>query len=241
MKAYSIILCVSLILGVYPLVGQDGNSNEEVDQNQNVPEGLMVGDMAPDFTVRDIYGQNISLKQALRDGPLILVFYKGSWEGEDMQYLFTLNDSLSSFDETGAQVVALSMEQDSYTKKINSKKQINFKLAQDLNGKVAKSYDVLFKVDESFCRQLMQKGNINLQERYDAEQVAMSAPAIFVISKHGKIMFSHFDFDSGNRPFISELVDVLSSHGPQRSEQPLLEETGGEPVKKSRKKKKGRN
>jgi peroxiredoxin len=237
MKAYSILLCVALILGVSPLAGQDGTTSEEVDQNQHIPEGLMEGEMAPDFTVRDIYGQNISLKQSLRKGPLVLVFYKGSWEGEDMQYLFNLNDSLASFDEAEAQVVALSMEQVAYTKKINSKKQINYALAEDIDGKVAKIYDVLFNVDEEFCRQLMQKGNINLQERYDAEIVTMSAPAIFVISKQGKIMFSHFDFDSGSRPFVSELVDILASHGPQRSEQPMLEETGGEPVKNSRKKK----
>jgi hypothetical protein len=40
---------------------------------------LKVGDMAPDFTLRNSDGQDISLNQLLSKGPVILSFYRGRW------------------------------------------------------------------------------------------------------------------------------------------------------------------
>ena len=43
------------------------------------PEGLKVGDIAPAFAAKDQDGRLISLKEALRRGPVVLLFYRGQW------------------------------------------------------------------------------------------------------------------------------------------------------------------
>ena len=43
------------------------------------PTGLKVGDKAPDFTVVDQNGKEVSLSEALEEGKVILTFYRGAW------------------------------------------------------------------------------------------------------------------------------------------------------------------
>ena len=38
-----------------------------------------VGDIAPDFTLADQSGQKVTLSDARRTGPVVLVFYRGYW------------------------------------------------------------------------------------------------------------------------------------------------------------------
>ena len=40
---------------------------------------VKVGDNAPDFTLRNTAGQEVSLSQLLLKGPVILSFYRGRW------------------------------------------------------------------------------------------------------------------------------------------------------------------
>jgi cytochrome oxidase Cu insertion factor (SCO1/SenC/PrrC family) len=41
-------------------------------------EAIKVGDTAPDFTLSDNFGKKITLSEAVKDAPVVLVFYRGS-------------------------------------------------------------------------------------------------------------------------------------------------------------------
>jgi len=38
-----------------------------------------VGDIAPDFSLRDYQGRSVSLSESLSQGPVVLGFYRGGW------------------------------------------------------------------------------------------------------------------------------------------------------------------
>ena len=42
-------------------------------------EAIKVGDTAPDFTLSDNSGIQITLSEAVKDAPVVLVFYRGYW------------------------------------------------------------------------------------------------------------------------------------------------------------------
>ncbi len=44
-----------------------------------VGRAVKVGDKAPDFTLKNTDGQEISLSQLLSKGPVVLGFYRGRW------------------------------------------------------------------------------------------------------------------------------------------------------------------
>src|SRR5262245_50362172 len=80
---------------------------------QEKPEGLFINSKAPDFKGVDQSGTELNLKDLRKLGPVVLVFYRGYWCPYCSKYLKTLEDSLQLVKEKGAQVVAITMEQDS--------------------------------------------------------------------------------------------------------------------------------
>jgi cytochrome oxidase Cu insertion factor (SCO1/SenC/PrrC family) len=40
---------------------------------------VKIGDKAPDFTLKDTQGREVSLSTLLGDGPVVLTFYRGIW------------------------------------------------------------------------------------------------------------------------------------------------------------------
>jgi peroxiredoxin len=42
-------------------------------------KGLVVGDKAPDFTLPNATGNQVSLSELLKKGPVVLKFYRGEW------------------------------------------------------------------------------------------------------------------------------------------------------------------
>ena len=52
--------------------------NETLTQSGEVP-GLNIGEKAPNFSLQNQYNQNVTLKDNLQNGPVILSFYRGEW------------------------------------------------------------------------------------------------------------------------------------------------------------------
>ena len=46
---------------------------------QTYPAGLNVNDLAPGFTATDQKGEKINLKKQLKNGNVVLIFYRGQW------------------------------------------------------------------------------------------------------------------------------------------------------------------
>ena len=41
--------------------------------------GLRAGDSAPDFTLFNAFGRRVKLSDQLKEGPVVLAFYRGAW------------------------------------------------------------------------------------------------------------------------------------------------------------------
>ena len=46
---------------------------------QTQPHGINVNDKAPGFIAKDQNGKKVSLKNELKNGPVVVVFYRGQW------------------------------------------------------------------------------------------------------------------------------------------------------------------
>lgn len=52
---------------------------DELNQNNVLEKALKVGDKAPEFALPNPYGQIVSAKGLLKQGPLVVLFYRGKW------------------------------------------------------------------------------------------------------------------------------------------------------------------
>ena len=68
-----------------------------------------VGDTAPDFTLKDQNGNDVTLS-SFRGQPVVIVFYPFTFTGVCQGELCEIRDDPSAFERTGAQVLAISCD-----------------------------------------------------------------------------------------------------------------------------------
>jgi peroxiredoxin Q/BCP len=109
----------------------------------------LVGKPAPDFTLVASDGSNVTLKDLLAKGPVVLAFYYGYYCDHCVAQLYAINQDLAYFKELGATVVALSADRPEETRaKFAEYKDkggaFAFPVLSDPENKIAERYDCFF-------------------------------------------------------------------------------------------------
>lgn len=169
---------------------------------------LQLGSVVPDFTGFNQKGKSITLYNELKNGPVVLVFYRGHWSSECMDFLMNLQDSSDVIKEKKAQVIGVTPESAKAMQKTLAKSKAKFNLVSDLNAEIMKKYDVELKADPHFVNQLKTKGT-DLKEVNETNGHYLPVPAVFVIGKNKKINYVFFEADYSKRPNISDFIEMI--------------------------------
>jgi mycoredoxin-dependent peroxiredoxin len=108
---------------------------------------LSVGDTAPDFTLKNQHGQEISLS-ALRGNPVAIVFFPFAFSGICTGELCEIRDNLSVFADDSVRVLAISCDHFFSNRAFADRDGYTFDLLSDFwpHGAVSQAYGVF---DES--------------------------------------------------------------------------------------------
>lgn len=172
------------------------------------PKGLNLQDKAPDFTGKDQYGKTISLTDELKKGPVVLVFYRGQWCPYCNRQLKQLEDSLSLIKEKGASLLTITPEKPENIQKTIAKTKTSNPILFDEGLTIMKKYDVAFKVDEKTI-EAYKKYGIDFSEVNGSNGANLPVPAVYVISREGKIMYRFFDADYRKRSSVKDILAHL--------------------------------
>ncbi|TNC35085.1 peroxiredoxin [Mumia zhuanghuii] len=104
---------------------------------------IEIGSEAPDFTLKNQHGEEVSLS-ALRGKKTLLVFYPFAFSGICTGELCELRDNLASFNDLGADVLAISCDPMFALRAFAEKDGLSFSLLSDFwpHGGVAQAYGV---------------------------------------------------------------------------------------------------
>jgi peroxiredoxin len=104
---------------------------------------LPVGAPAPDFTLRDQRGQDVSLS-GLRGAPVLLVFYPWAFSRVCTGELATLRDVRRSVTERGGRLLALSCDPVYSLRAFAESERLDYPLLSDFwpHGEVASAYGI---------------------------------------------------------------------------------------------------
>ena len=102
-----------------------------------------VGETAPDFTLKDQQGNEVTLS-ALRGKPVVIVFYPFTFSGVCEGELCEIRDDPSAFERSGAQVLAISCDSRHSQRTWAEQQGFTFPVLTDFwpHGAVAKTYGV---------------------------------------------------------------------------------------------------
>ncbi len=175
---------------------------------QEAPEGLFINSKAPDFKAKDQHGKDIRLKDLLKQGPVVLVFYRGHWCPFCNRQLKKLEDSLQFIRDKGATLIAVSPEKPENISKTVEKTGADYSILHDEGLKIMKAYEVEFEVQENTINRYRNTG-IDLEKINGKDWKYLPVPAIYIIDKESNITYRFFYTDYKKRPSVQEILKNL--------------------------------
>ncbi|MEP6700969.1 MAG: peroxiredoxin-like family protein [Bacteroidota bacterium] len=190
------IFSVCLLLSVYTVVAQEA------------PEGLFIASKAPDFKAKDQNGKNIKLKDLLKKGKVVLIFYRGEWCPYCNKELSRLQDSLQLIMDKGATLVAVSPEKPENISKTVEKTKASYSILYDEGLKIMKAYHVEFEVPENTLTRYKNAG-LDIEKNNGSNGKYLPVPAVYIIDRESTIVYRFFEPDYKKRPSVKELLENL--------------------------------
>ncbi len=172
-------------------------------------EGLQVGSKAPVFTAIDADNSKFVLDDALKSGPVVLIFYRGYWCPFCNKHLGQVQDSLKLITEKGATVIAISPQKPEYLGKMAEKTKAEFTLLYDEGYKIADAYDVTFTPESKqlFVYNVMLNAKLKKTQSDDTQRLPI--PATYIINQDGIIIWRQFNPDYKKRSSVIEILKHL--------------------------------
>jgi len=166
-----------------------------VQKEGAIGRALKVGQLVPDFTLPDAFGNQVSLKSLLAKGPVVIGFYRGEWCPFCNIELRALQEVVPRMQKLGATLVAISPEKPDHGIVMTEKNKLTFPVLSDSGNKVAGQFGIVFQVGEelsAFARNAF-KNDISLRNGQDSGELPV--PALYVVDRAGVIRFAHIDVD----------------------------------------------
>ena len=174
-------------------------------------KGLQVGETIKDFSAVDLHDSTFTLSEALKKGPVVVIFYRGQWCPVCNKHLSHLQDSLQLIYEKGATVIAVSPEQSEFLKRTAEKTHASFSLLYDEGYKISDLFDVTFKPDTMTTIMYNTLLGANLKKANTDDSQRLPIPATFIIGTDGKIVWRHFDPNYKNRSTTKQIIENIPS------------------------------
>jgi peroxiredoxin len=108
---------------------------------------VLIGDQAPDFTLQNQNGEEVTLSSFKGKKPVVLVFYPMSFTGICTGELRELRDNFAQFENQNVELLAISIDSKFVQKKFSEQEGYKFNVLADFwpHGAVAKSYGVFLE------------------------------------------------------------------------------------------------
>lgn len=182
---------------------------KSVEQTGILKSAKQIGDIAPDFTLNNSNGVEISLKEQLKNGPVILIWYRGGWCPYCNITLISLQKEINNFKQFGANLIALTPELPERSLTTKEKNKLGFEVLSDVSNLVAKDYGVVFKLTPEVAESYQKGFDLHSYNGDDSDELPLAAT--YVINQDGKIVYSFLDVDYRNRAEPSEILEVLKN------------------------------
>ena len=170
--------------------------------------GIKVGEQAPNFTLTNAYGKKVSLSESLKEGPVVLVFYRGAWCPFCNMHLHMLQQSTPLFQQYGARLIAITPQTPDKSAEQIKKDGLPFEVLSDLDSSVMKAYRLYFDLDEELVK-VYRKHGLDIEAFNGLGRNVLPVPGTFVISKEGDVVAMHADPDYTQRMEPQAIIEAL--------------------------------
>jgi len=184
---------------------------EAVKKAETVKGAIQVGDMAPDFTLPNVTGAEVTLSDKLKDGPVVLTWYRGGWCPYCNIQLAAYQKVLPQIEELGAQLIAISPELPDKSLSTAEKNGLRFEVLSDVNSKVAKDYRLVFELTPEVEKLYAEFFDIVEYNGADAAKNELPLAATYVIAEDGTVAWAFLEADYTKRAEPRDIIAALDA------------------------------
>jgi len=165
------------------------NDADQLGRTHTSPLAINRGDRVADFSLPNADGKIINLQDLLKQGPVVLNFYRGVWCPYCNLHLKLLQDFLPQIKQVGATLLAISpMNPDSAKASIDTN-QLEYEVLSDAGNKVARQYTRAFKNAEEPIQTMADLG-YDFYSFYDDKSAELPVSATFIIGSDSIATFA---------------------------------------------------
>lgn len=152
-----------------------------------------IGEKVSDFQLKSHLGEDVTLSEQLKNGPVVLAFFPMAFTGVCTAEMCEFRDTLKEFEGLGTTVFGISVDSRFSLKAFAEQQNLNFSLLSDFNKEVAGSLGILY---EDF---LGMKG--------------VAKRSVFVVKPDSTVAYKWVTDNAGDRPDLSEVREALGKLG----------------------------
>ncbi|MEL4308546.1 peroxiredoxin-like family protein [Joostella sp. CR20] len=171
---------------------------------------LQVGDTFPNTTLPNAKGEKISLNNLNEGKKLIVSFYRGGWCPYCNLELKALQNSLDTFKENGAELVAITPETPDNSLSTSEKNNLSFEVLSDVDNVFAKEIGLVFELPEDI-KAIYNNFGIDVKKHNNNDDFELPMPATFVLDENGKIIYQFVNEDYTKRAEIEDILKALKT------------------------------
>ena len=195
---------------------------------------LNVGGQIPEFTLSDATGKLVSSNDLLKQGNLVVVFYRGAWCPYCNKYLHKLQENLSEIKANGGNLVAISVENPDTSMAVSKKNDVAFTVLSDPKLETARKFGIVYELSKETNEKYKGYG-IDLMKNNGTEKPELPLSATYVVDSKGKIVYAWLEPDYSKRAEPADILKVLSDQ--KAMMKPAMKEEMTKPMTKAEKKK----
>ncbi|HET8892405.1 MAG TPA: peroxiredoxin-like family protein [Candidatus Angelobacter sp.] len=182
---------------------------EELIHSGQADRALKAGDLAPIFELPDGDGMLWRSEDLLRNGPLIIVFYRGRWCAYCNAQLAALQEIHPQIAEAGASLVAISPQTQKHSYMTRDMHKLRFPVLSDQENQVARKFGLVYRLSPEL--QAMYESIMTKLPGYNGDQSwELPLAATYVVQPDGKIFWTRIDADWRHRPEPEEILQVVT-------------------------------
>ena len=185
-----------------------GKSIEDLQKKNIEEKSIKLGEVMPEFLLPNVKNEIINSNEILKNGKMIIAFYRGSWCPYCNLELKMLQDHLPKIKDKKAMLVAISPQSPDNSLTVVEKHNLTFEVLTDKDNLFAKQLGISFELQD-FVLPYYQALGIDLMHFNKNNDNSLPVPAVFVIDQNGKIIYKFVDANYMNRIDIDELLQTL--------------------------------
>jgi peroxiredoxin len=170
---------------------------------------VTVGEKAPGFALPNATGATVILDALLRQGPVVLSFYRGGWCGYCNLELNALQQHAAEFQAHSARLVAISPQLPDESLTVAERHSLTFDVLSDVGSDVAKAYRLAFDLPDDLAA-IYDGFGFELERVNGGHGRTLPIPATYVVDRGAVVRWAHVNSDYTQRAEPADVVKALA-------------------------------